>query len=148
MSITPGDYEPCCMVQYLMFNIYTEELIGNRRPSSLSELTPIIFNMELIYFGSEAFNYNLKILEDLWGLLGPFKTLIKGFSLPFSSGVRYLLCKFPFHKVPGREYSGRQRDLKALFIENLIVYQLSFLLVYWIKHYNSNLSCKIENKTE
>ena len=35
---------------------------------------------------------------------------------------------------------------KVSFLENLIVIQLSFMLIYSIKHFNNNLSCKTEIK--
>ena len=34
-------------------------LANNWRPPSLSELTPMIFVMELTYYDSEAFNYSV-----------------------------------------------------------------------------------------
>ena len=39
------------------FHIFLEFLVEIWRPPSLSELTSIIFNMELIHLGSEASNY-------------------------------------------------------------------------------------------
>ena len=35
---------------------------------------------------------------------------------------------------------------KQFFLENLIIFQRSFLLIYLIKHLNYNLSCKNEKK--
>ena len=47
---------------------YVAIIIYILRPPSLSELTPIIFNIELTHLNSEAFIFKLMTLINIWRL--------------------------------------------------------------------------------
>ena len=48
-------------INYKPFQVYKYILFDKWKPSSLSELTPITFNLELIHLGSEASLFTLLI---------------------------------------------------------------------------------------